>query len=50
MKRIIFIMAAALSLVACNQNEPARGDETQKNQPANPSTWSPVGQMYVCDR
>lgn len=47
MKRIIFLMAAALSLVACNQNEPTRGDETQKNQPANPSTWSPVGHKYV---
>lgn len=52
MKRIIFIMAAALSLVACNQNTPddtKKGGDTQTNQPANPSTWSPVGKMYVCD-
>lgn len=52
MKRIIFIMAAAMSLVACNQNTPddtKKGGDTQTNQPADPSTWSPVGKMYVCD-
>lgn len=52
MKRIIFIMAAALSLVACNQNTPddtKKGGDTptSQHQPANPSTWSPVGHKYV---
>lgn len=52
MKRIIFLMAAALSLVTCNQNTPddtKKGGDTQTNQPADPSTWSPVGKRYVCD-
>ena len=39
MKRIIFIMAAALCLAACNQNEP--------NQPIDPQNWSPVGKRYL---
>ena len=43
----IFTLCALLCLSSCNQNEPTRGDETQKNQPANPSTWSPVGHKYV---
>ena len=52
MKRIIFIMAAALSLVACNQNTP---DDTKKggdtptslNQPSDPASWSPEGHIYI---
>lgn len=52
MKRIIFLMAAALSLVACNQNTPddtkkGGDDTTSQHQPANPDTWSPVGHKYV---
>lgn len=54
MKRIIFIMAAALCLAACSQNEPTDtkkgGDTTSQYQPANPDTWSPVGKLYVRDR
>ena len=54
MKRIIFIMAAALSLVACNQNTP---DDTKKggdtptfqHQPSDPASWSPVGKTYILD-
>ena len=54
MKQIIFIMAAALCLAACNQNEPTdtkKGgdDTTSQHQPANPATWSPVGKRYVVD-
>ncbi len=55
MKRIIFIMAAALGLVACNQNEPddtKKGGDTptSQHQPSDPATWSPVGKRYVRDR
>lgn len=54
MKRIIFIMAAALSLAACNQNTPddtKKGGDTptSQHQPSNPATWSPVGKTYVAD-
>lgn len=51
MKRIIFIMAAALCLAACNQNEPTDtkkgGDTTSLHQPSDPATWSPSGHVYV---
>ena len=51
MKRIIFIMASALCLAACNQNEPTDtkkgGDTTSLYQPSDPSTWSPSGHVYV---
>lgn len=52
MKRIIFLMAAALSLVACNQNTPddtKKGGDTptSQHQPSDPATWSPVGHKYV---
>ena len=52
MKRIIFLMAAALSLVACNQNTPddtKKGGDTptSQHQPSDPATWSPVGHVYV---
>lgn len=55
MKRIIFLMAAALSLVACNQNTPddtKKGGDTptSQHQPSDPATWSPVGKRYVRDR
>ena len=52
MKRIIFIMAAAMSLAACNQNEPTDtkkgGDTTtSQHQPSDPDTWSPVCHKYT---
>lgn len=55
MKRIIFIMAAALSLAACNQNTPddtKKGGDTptSQHQPSDPATWSPEGKRYVRDR
>lgn len=49
MKHALFILLAAAMLAACNTNtpdDPKRGD-TQTNQPANPSTWSPAGKQYV---
>lgn len=54
MKRIIFLMAAALSLVACNQNTPddtKKGGDTptSQHQPSDPASWSPVGKRYVAD-
>lgn len=51
MKRIIFIIAAALCLAACSQNEPTDtkkgGDTTSLHQPSDPATWSPAGHVYV---
>ena len=52
MKRIIFIMAAAMSLAACNQNTPddtkkGGDDTTSQHQPSDPATWSPVGKVYM---
>ena len=53
MKRIIFIMAAALCLAACNQNEPTDtkkgGNTTSLHQPSDPASWSPEGKRYVRD-
>ena len=53
MKHYILLIAAALMLAACNQNTPDTkkgGDTTSLHQPANPSTWSPVGKRYMRDR
>ena len=44
---LALLCAFTMAFVSCNQNEPTRGDETQKNQPANPSTWSPAGHRYA---
>lgn len=48
MKHFLFsIVALSLCLVSCSHEEPAPKPD---NQPKNPSTWSPIGKTYVCDR
>lgn len=53
MKRALFILAAVCCMMSCterNNPDTKRGDTTEQNQPANPSTWSPVGKRYMRDR
>lgn len=49
---LALLCAFSMAFVACNQNTPddtKKGGDTQTNQPADPSTWSPVGKMYIQD-
>ena len=42
MRRILPVLAIAFLFCGCSDQDP-----TTKHQPANPSTWSPVGHKYV---
>lgn len=55
MKRSILLFAlCALALLGCDRaTDPidnTNNTEENLNQPKYPSTWSPVGHVYVCDR
>lgn len=49
---VAMLLAFVFAFSSCNQNEPTKrgGDDSSLNQPDYPSTWSPVGKKYVCDR
>ena len=46
MKKLLFLLCVC-ALCACEINEPNREDDTQKHQPADPTTWSPAGKYYT---
>lgn len=51
MKRIIPLLFAALLCSCNNANTPdPPEEEIPQHQPADSTTWSPKGKIYICDR